>query len=507
MRWTASPPGSPRRRAARRRRGRGLRRRRPDQREGLPARQVRTGRAAHAAASTTTAASACRRRPRPRSAAFGLDRGLPFPLADIDAGRRRPVGRQQPRRDDAAGDALPRGAAASRRSAGRGRPPRDRRRRRRPAVHLQPLPGTDLALANGLLHLLVASRQSTTGLHRRPYQRVRRRSAATVAAYWPERVERMTGVPAAELRRGWPRLLGTAPHRDDPDGARRRAAQHGHRHRRWPASTSRSRSASRAAPAAATAASPARATGRAAASTGRRPTSCPATADRRPRRPRARRRGCGASPGRRCPARAGPPTSCSTRSAARAASARCWCSVEPGRLGAPRGPRRPSGCAARPARRSRHRPVGDGGAGRRGPARRAVGRGDGTMTNLEGRVRAAAGGRSPRRQACGPTSRSSPAWPRGSASGTGSPADPRAVFDELAPGVRGRARRLLRASPTSGSRPSDGRLLAVPGAGPPRHATAVRRAVRHRRRARALPAPSATGRRPRSPTPSYPAAT
>ena len=59
-----------------------LRRRRPDQREGLPARQVRPGGAAHSAIDyngrfcMSSAATAGNR-------AFGVDRGLPFPLADI----------------------------------------------------------------------------------------------------------------------------------------------------------------------------------------------------------------------------------------------------------------------------------------------------------------------------------------------------------------------------------------------------------------------------------------
>jgi assimilatory nitrate reductase catalytic subunit len=44
-----------------------------------------SSRASHSArpTSTTTAASACRRPPAAAQRAFGLDRGLPFPLADI----------------------------------------------------------------------------------------------------------------------------------------------------------------------------------------------------------------------------------------------------------------------------------------------------------------------------------------------------------------------------------------------------------------------------------------
>src|SRR5512135_793028 len=66
-------------------------------------------------------------------------------------------------------------------------------------VHLQPLPGTDLALANGLLHLIV-----TAGRHDAAY--IERRTSgftevrAAVAGYWPERVERISGVPASRLR-------------------------------------------------------------------------------------------------------------------------------------------------------------------------------------------------------------------------------------------------------------------------------------------------------------------
>ena len=66
-------------------------------------------------------------------------------------------------------------------------------------LFLQPLPGGDLALALGLLHLLDAAgavdeayvEQRTTG-----FDVVRR----TVATWWPERVERVTGVPVDELR-------------------------------------------------------------------------------------------------------------------------------------------------------------------------------------------------------------------------------------------------------------------------------------------------------------------
>ena len=129
--------------------------------------------------------------------AFGLDR-LPFPFADIEqadvvvlvgsnlAETMPPATRhleEQRRRGGRLVVVDPR-ATPTAQAAG---------------VHLQPLPGTDLALANGLLHLLVAA-----GSHDSAY--IERRTSgfadvrATVAGYWPERVERISGVPASGLR-------------------------------------------------------------------------------------------------------------------------------------------------------------------------------------------------------------------------------------------------------------------------------------------------------------------
>ena len=62
------------------------------------------------------------------------------------------------------------------------------------SLHLQPVPGTDLALANGLLHLVIKE-----GLVDNAYIAERTRGFAAVKAgspsYWPDRVERITGVP------------------------------------------------------------------------------------------------------------------------------------------------------------------------------------------------------------------------------------------------------------------------------------------------------------------------
>ncbi|WP_236826960.1 MULTISPECIES: molybdopterin oxidoreductase family protein [unclassified Blastococcus] len=131
--------------------------------------------------------------------AFGLDRGLPFPLSDIaDADVVVLVGSNP-------ADTMP--PAMQWFDAGRERgarhvvvDPRRTATARNADLHLQPLPGTDLALANGLLHIAVAEglvderyvAARTTG-----FDEVR----AGVAAYWPDRVERLTGVPVADQRR------------------------------------------------------------------------------------------------------------------------------------------------------------------------------------------------------------------------------------------------------------------------------------------------------------------
>ena len=130
--------------------------------------------------------------------AFGIDRGLPFPLADLEhtdvlvlvgsnlAETMPPAARHLDRLRENGGHVV---VIDPRRT-----PTADRA-----DTFLQPVPGTDLALALGVLHLLdaagavdeeyVAAR--TTG-----WADVRR----SVAAWWPERVERVTGVTAAELR-------------------------------------------------------------------------------------------------------------------------------------------------------------------------------------------------------------------------------------------------------------------------------------------------------------------
>ncbi|UQW99961.1 molybdopterin oxidoreductase family protein [Streptomyces sp. RerS4] len=128
------------------------------------------------------------------NAAFGLDRGLPFPTADLGradvimlaganpAETMPPLMRHLTRADLIVID------------------PRRTRTAELAALHLQPVPGTDLALALGLFHLAV-----TENLLDKSY--VDRRTSGFDEAWqralpwWPERVEAITGVPVADMRR------------------------------------------------------------------------------------------------------------------------------------------------------------------------------------------------------------------------------------------------------------------------------------------------------------------
>jgi assimilatory nitrate reductase catalytic subunit len=128
------------------------------------------------------------------TAAFGLDRGLPFPVTDLGgadvvllAGA-NPAETMPPLMQHLRSPELividPRRTATAEQAA----------------LHLQPLPGTDLALALGLLHIAVTDGFSDTEFIR---ERTRGFDAAWQRAmsWWPERVERVTGVPVSEQRR------------------------------------------------------------------------------------------------------------------------------------------------------------------------------------------------------------------------------------------------------------------------------------------------------------------
>ncbi|MEU8309276.1 molybdopterin-dependent oxidoreductase [Actinomadura sp. NPDC048955] len=139
--------------------------------------------------------------------AFGMDRGLPGPVTDLAASgavllaggnvaeTMPPFMRHLARMREAGGALIvvdPRRTATARQAD----------------LHLQPTPGTDIALANGLLHLALAE-----GLADEEYIAARTTgfdAVRTVAnAYWPDRAERITGVPVPLMREAV-RLLARA---------------------------------------------------------------------------------------------------------------------------------------------------------------------------------------------------------------------------------------------------------------------------------------------------------
>jgi assimilatory nitrate reductase catalytic subunit len=130
--------------------------------------------------------------------AFGLDRGLPFPLEDIPrTGCVILVGSNLV-------ETMPpalRYLTELKENGGKliVIDPRLTRTAEHADLHLAPRPGTDLALALGLLHLVVAEgrtdeeyiRERTTGWEE---------ARAAAMAHWPEYVERITGVSVPQLR-------------------------------------------------------------------------------------------------------------------------------------------------------------------------------------------------------------------------------------------------------------------------------------------------------------------
>jgi assimilatory nitrate reductase catalytic subunit len=139
--------------------------------------------------------------------AFGLDRGLPFPLSDIPhanvillvgsnvAETMPPVMRYFEAQQVKGGKLIvvdPRRTPTAQWAA----------------AHLQLRPGTDTALANGLLHVLIREHlidEEYISRRTEGFEDARR----IAAAYWPERVEQVTGVPEAALVEA-ARMLGTS---------------------------------------------------------------------------------------------------------------------------------------------------------------------------------------------------------------------------------------------------------------------------------------------------------
>jgi assimilatory nitrate reductase catalytic subunit len=143
--------------------------------------------------------------------AFGIDRGLPFPLADLGgagaillvgsniAETMPPAVAQLQGARDAGGLLVvdPRRSATAGLTDGGG-------------IHLQPTPGTDLALVLALTHVVLQEGLADTAyLGDRvddPDLLIR-----STASWWPERAERVTGVPAATIRQAARALAAAAP--------------------------------------------------------------------------------------------------------------------------------------------------------------------------------------------------------------------------------------------------------------------------------------------------------
>ena len=141
------------------------------------------------------------------SKALGIDRGLPFPLEDIPhadvilivggnlAETMPPIMRYfeaQQRNGGALLIADPRRSSTAQWAT----------------LHLAVRPGTDAALANGILHVLIRESlidQSYIESRTEGFEEAKR----LAAAYWPERVEAATGVPQAQLIET-ARMLGRA---------------------------------------------------------------------------------------------------------------------------------------------------------------------------------------------------------------------------------------------------------------------------------------------------------
>jgi assimilatory nitrate reductase catalytic subunit len=140
------------------------------------------------------------------SRAFGIDRGLPFPFADIPLADVVMLVGSNP------ADTMP--PAMRFFAEGRERGARhivvDPRRTATAEfahLHLQPVPNTDLSLASGMLHIAIRDGlvdEAYVAARTSGFEDVRR----AVRAYWPDRVERTTGVSVAEMTEAVHALAG-----------------------------------------------------------------------------------------------------------------------------------------------------------------------------------------------------------------------------------------------------------------------------------------------------------
>jgi assimilatory nitrate reductase catalytic subunit len=134
--------------------------------------------------------------------AFGMDRGLPFPVEDLQHADAVLIVGGNP------AETMPPFVQHLRDTELIVVDPRRSATAEQAALHLQPAPGTDLALALGILHAVVAD-----GHLRHDYLAERTTGFDDMwriaAAWWPERAERVTGVSATD-QRAVARMLASA---------------------------------------------------------------------------------------------------------------------------------------------------------------------------------------------------------------------------------------------------------------------------------------------------------
>ena len=141
--------------------------------------------------------------------AFGLDRGLPFPLEDIPGADTILIVGSNP------AETMPPIMQYFEAQQARGgrlivADPRRTLTAQAATFFLQPAPGTDAALANGLLHVAVRDRlidEAFIAERTEGFEPVRR----LAAQWWPDRAERVTGVPARQIEAA-AHMLGEVEH-------------------------------------------------------------------------------------------------------------------------------------------------------------------------------------------------------------------------------------------------------------------------------------------------------
>ena len=308
---------------ARRRRGRRLRQRRADQREGLPARQVRPRRARHRQHRLQRPLLHVVGARRPRTGRSASTAGCPSRVADIAGRRRRPARRQQPAprrcRRSCSGSRRSRAAAARSIVVD----PRRTPTARWPTCTCSSRPAPTWRSPTACCTSLIEDGLIDAAYIARPHDRLRRGPRRRRRATGPSRVERVTGVAGDAARRRGAAGSATPARAMMLTGRGPEQQSQGRRQRPRRSSTSRSRCGRSAAAGSGFGCLTGQGNGQGGREHGQKADQLPGyRLDRGSDARRARRQRLGRRRRTRCPERASAPTSCSTRSAPTAASAR-----------------------------------------------------------------------------------------------------------------------------------------------------------------------------------------